>query len=105
MNRRSFLGAILAAGAAPAIVRADSLMRVVVRPSGVLTWASYEFYVDHSTNFALPDWGYVERGPVWTDRDELYALMMENIKRNNAILMRTRAAKPFTGGYVVEGMD
>jgi len=31
MNRRGFLGSILALGAAPAIVRADSLMRVVPR--------------------------------------------------------------------------
>lgn len=29
MNRRGFLGSILALGAAPAIVRADSLMRVI----------------------------------------------------------------------------
>lgn len=29
MNRRGFLGAILAAASAPAIVRADSLMRIV----------------------------------------------------------------------------
>lgn len=29
MNRRGFLGSILALGAAPAIVRADSLMRIV----------------------------------------------------------------------------
>jgi hypothetical protein len=29
MNRRGFLGSILAIGAAPAIVRADSLMRIV----------------------------------------------------------------------------
>ena len=31
MNRRSFLSSILALGAAPAIVRADSLMRIVPR--------------------------------------------------------------------------
>ena len=31
MNRRGFLGGILALGAAPAIVRADSLMRIVPR--------------------------------------------------------------------------
>lgn len=31
MDRRSFMGAILAAGAAPAIVRAGSLMRIVSR--------------------------------------------------------------------------
>lgn len=29
MNRRSFMGSILALGAAPAIVRADALMRIV----------------------------------------------------------------------------
>lgn len=31
MNRRSFLGTILAAAVAPAIVRADALMRIVPR--------------------------------------------------------------------------
>lgn len=30
MNRRGFLGSILAAAAAPAIVRAESLMRIIV---------------------------------------------------------------------------
>jgi hypothetical protein len=34
MNRRGFIGSILALGAAPAIVRADSLMRIV--PVGTL---------------------------------------------------------------------
>jgi hypothetical protein len=37
MNRRGFLGAILATCAAPAIVRADSLMRIVPRRTYVLT--------------------------------------------------------------------
>ena len=35
MNRRGFLGGILAIAAAPAIVRADSLMRVVPRETTV----------------------------------------------------------------------
>ena len=35
MNRRSFMSAIFALGAAPAIVRADSLMRIIV-PSAPL---------------------------------------------------------------------
>ena len=35
MNRRSFLGSILALGAAPAIVRADALMRIVPRETGI----------------------------------------------------------------------
>lgn len=37
MNRRGFLGSILALGAAPAIVRADSLMRIVPRDTTVFT--------------------------------------------------------------------
>ena len=37
MNRRGFLGSILALGVAPAIVRADSLMRVVPREMVMLT--------------------------------------------------------------------
>lgn len=36
MNRRGFLGAILAAAVAPAIVRADALMRIVPRDAAVL---------------------------------------------------------------------
>lgn len=45
MNRRSFIGSILALGAAPAIVRADSLMRIVPREtmilSAVVPWKTY----------------------------------------------------------------
>lgn len=37
VNRRGFLAAILAAGCAPAIVRASSLMKVITQPSGVVT--------------------------------------------------------------------
>lgn len=36
MNRRGFLGSVLALGAAPAIVRADSLMRIVPRDASFL---------------------------------------------------------------------
>lgn len=36
MKRRAFLGSILAAGVAPAIVRADSLMRIIVPSAFVL---------------------------------------------------------------------
>ena len=36
MNRRSFLASILALAAAPAIVRADSLMRIVARAPIIL---------------------------------------------------------------------
>ncbi len=37
MNRRGFLGSIIAACAAPAIVRADALMRVVPVETAVIT--------------------------------------------------------------------
>lgn len=47
-TRRSFLGSILALGAAPAIVRADALMRVVPVGTTVLnaadvTWSAVDF--------------------------------------------------------------
>lgn len=38
MNRRGFLGAMLAAAVAPAIVRADSLMRIIPRDTTVHYW-------------------------------------------------------------------
>ena len=41
MNRRGFLTSILALGAAPAIVRADSLMRIVPRETGIISAAEY----------------------------------------------------------------
>ena len=41
MRRRSFLGAILALGAAPAIVRADSLMRIVVPGDTYVLWTDF----------------------------------------------------------------
>lgn len=37
MNRRGFLGGILAAACAPAIVRADSLMRIIPRETRLLS--------------------------------------------------------------------
>lgn len=38
MNRRGFLQSCLALAAAPAIVRADSLMRIVPRDAGIITF-------------------------------------------------------------------
>lgn len=46
MNRRSFLSSCLALAAAPAIVRADSLMRIVPRDVEVLTASSQDFVID-----------------------------------------------------------
>lgn len=55
MNRRGFLGSILALGAAPAIVRADALMRIVPRDATVIApevgrITTFEFY--ESSNHA-----------------------------------------------------
>lgn len=51
MNRRGFIGSILAAAAAPAIVRADSLMKIVVpretRMLRVLVDYGQSNFVDH----------------------------------------------------------
>lgn len=56
MNRRSFLGAILAAAAAPAIVRADSLMRILPRETTVLAGEGVQFYESSlDLNFASED--------------------------------------------------
>lgn len=55
-TRRSFLGSILAMGAAPVIVRADALMRIVptstlVLNAGDVTWTAVDF--DHDTIKAM----------------------------------------------------
>jgi hypothetical protein len=42
MNRRSFIGSILLAAAAPAIVRADSLMRIVPLDTKIVGVASVD---------------------------------------------------------------
>ena len=104
MNRRSFLGAILAAGAAPAIVRADSLMRVVVRPdSGLITYG----WVEVSQSIIIDsDWRYAEGDPViFIPNDEyLIGRMTQSIVKNNAILKRMRDCgirKPAKGGLIV----
>ena len=49
MNRRGFLGSILALGAAPAIVRADALMRIIPRDASVL------YVLDSSVQFYESD--------------------------------------------------
>lgn len=45
MNRRGFLGAMLAACAAPAIVRVDSLMRIVPVETQIILPDSYLAFV------------------------------------------------------------
>jgi len=60
MDRRSFLSSVLALGAAPAIVRADSLMRIVPRELTVMG-IDYASGADYTRAvFAAPtaDWGH-----------------------------------------------
>lgn len=54
MIRRSFLGSILALGAAPAIVRADSLMRVI--PTGTTFLTGTEVLRLQEAFFANMEW-------------------------------------------------
>lgn len=45
-SRRGFLSAIFAGAAAPAVVKASSLMKLVPTESGILTYKSYELGFD-----------------------------------------------------------
>ena len=74
MDRRGFLGSILALGLAPAIVRADSLMRIVPRETGII----------------------LIEGPHWGTFDELVSetfrrhskILLDNAIRHNALYQR-----------------
>lgn len=51
MNRRGFIGSILALGVAPAIVRADALMRIVPRDVIVASgWTTFSIAFDGPTS-------------------------------------------------------
>lgn len=60
MNRRGFLGAILAAAVAPAVVKAESIMRVrpIVLPGEVEFNLTFAELVDHraAARAALEEW-------------------------------------------------
>lgn len=60
MNRRSFLSSVLALGAAPAIVRADSLMRIVPRETALLPtpmrWAPMVMDAESAQEIAKRAW-------------------------------------------------
>lgn len=49
MNRRGFLAGILAAGAAPAIVKAESLMKIIVPPEKKILIGTY-----HAMEYSHP---------------------------------------------------
>lgn len=89
MNRRGFLSSCLALAAAPAIVRADSLMRIVPREAGVLIFDGCDQWME---------WTQVVSEPVIVTYTGTFAEIMaqafrddkaeiaENIERNNALL-------------------
>ena len=59
MNRRGFISTILALGAAPAIVRADSLMRLGPAQTELLLPFSQEIIINQMRGphqFTLADW-------------------------------------------------
>ena len=74
MNRRGFIGSILALGVAPAIVRADSLMRIVPRDLTIIIRMDATEFIEQLTftteqiarYFGVPRWmnGMVYQGPV-----------------------------------------
>lgn len=66
MNRRGFLTSMLALAAAPAIVRADSLMRIVPPEVEVLTFASYDIVIDQGPSYrALREQALVDLTEWW----------------------------------------
>lgn len=74
MNRRGFLKAILAAAAAPAIVRADSLMKVIPRNVEVLTWHQEPVVIDQ-----MRDLQFFE-GTQWSEA-QIAAMRAQALKR------------------------
>ena len=56
MNRRGFLGAMLAACAAPAIVRADSLMRIIPMDVPVIEVPSGMVMMQEACGEDIPEW-------------------------------------------------
>ena len=62
MNRRGFIGSIIAASAAPAIVRAESLMKIVApsiwlpNPAGKVLVGASSVYVDDVAGSVLDQW-------------------------------------------------
>ena len=86
MNRRGFLGSILAACAAPAIVRADSLMRIVPRETEVITLAGD---LIHGEIGHLEGMRYVGSVPGSLSMDQVRGIIA---------VMRERELKPNKGG-------
>lgn len=108
MNRRGFLGSILAAAAAPAVVKAASIMRI--NPDRIVTqrYAGYPLEMQYHKD---ADFQFVQvQATIEIDSydpnitmDELVRVTMrkhaaalaENITRNNALLKRLAARRVY----------
>lgn len=76
VDRRGFLKAILAAAAAPAVVRADSLMKVIPRNVEVFTWHQEPIVIDQ-----MRDLQFLE-GTQWSEA-QIDAMNMRATARAN----------------------
>lgn len=95
ISRRQFLGGLLGLAAAPAIVRADSLMRIWVpknymsfhiEPSMIIPGQEYSlsFWMKEGN----ADWHKVHRKYMWQDiKDGHIRVDMGNIRMNNPLVM------------------
>ncbi len=88
MNRRGFLGAILAAAAAPAIVRADSLMRIIPRDAGILLENYTQVFDKIQVVSGIPDDFSAMISRVLRERAPEIA---RNIQQRNALLRKLQA--------------
>lgn len=93
MNRRNFLGAMLAAASAPAFVKAENLMKIVVLKQEILTWPVGPKFIFNEDRDYFNIWT-TEVSP---QRKEMFArhmdqnvLVSENNLAINAIALRER---------------
>jgi hypothetical protein len=91
MNRRGFLGAILAGCAAPAIVRADALMRVVPLGTDVLTLDTIR------RGAAILD------GAMWVPADD-WALALHDVYAGGTGVVRTGEIGRIEGFRIVTSL-
>lgn len=81
MNRRGFLGSILAAGVAPAIVRIENLMGMVPTESGLLVPRSIEDLWREDLHHY--------QGVDWAAGDDMTAFSLQRICKDDVLTIRT----------------
>ena len=89
MDRRNFLGAMLGAMAAPAIVRAESLMKIVVPKKEIILPRSFARGVATAQGGELKK--FMGRGmssPIWTADEESISLSLMSTYKNGLLYER-----------------